>query len=147
MKTQRREDSRLWRNLRRVLYNADSRKGPIRVIEDVSGRFEPMASPDELYDQAMDLRDRGDKPAAIEKLKEAVAIDPKFALGHGLLAKLYVDLAEADAAIAHALKVVELEPKDAFSYTALSVVYQRCGKIPEAEDAKYKAQAIQFGLE
>ena len=106
-----------------------------------------MPTPDELYDQAMDLRDQGDKAGAIEKLKEAVAADPSFTLGHGLLAKLYVDLAESDLAIKHALKVVELEPKDTFSYTALSVVYQRCGKIPEAEDAKYKAQAIQFGLD
>ena len=81
------------------------------------------------------MRDRGDKAAAVEMLKEAVALDPAFAFGHGLLAKLYVDLAESDLAIAHALKVVELEPKDSFSYTALSVVYQRCGKIPEAEDA------------
>jgi Tfp pilus assembly protein PilF len=106
-----------------------------------------MPTPDQLYDQAMDLRDRGDKPGAVEKLEEAVALDPAFTLGHGLLAKLYVDLAESDKAIAHALKVVELEPKDTFSYTALSVVYQRCGKIPEAEEAKYKAQSIQFGLE
>ena len=56
-----------------------------------------------------------------------------------MLAKLYVDLAESDKAIAHAKKVVELEPDDTFSYTALSVIYQRCGKIPEAEDAKAMA--------
>ena len=53
-----------------------------------------------------------------------------------MLAKLYVDLAETDKAIDHAHKVVELEPDDTFSYTALSVIYQRCGKIPEAEHAK-----------
>jgi Tfp pilus assembly protein PilF len=100
-----------------------------------------------LYDQAASCRDQGDKPAAVAKLEEAVALDPSFAIGHGMLAKLYIDLAEADKAIEHARKVVELEPDDAFSYTALSVIYQRCGKIPEAEHAKAMAYNKQMGFE
>ena len=63
-----------------------------------------------------------------------------------MLAKLYVDLAKPDKAIEHARKVVELEPEDTFSYTALSVIYQRCGKIPEAEEAKAIAWQKQMGL-
>jgi Tfp pilus assembly protein PilF len=106
-----------------------------------------MPTPDQLYDEAIDLRDSGDKPAAIVKLEEAIAADPNFAIGHGMLAKLYVDLAESDKAIYHAKKVVELEPDDTFSYTALSVIYQRCGKIPEAEHAKAIAFNKEHGLE
>jgi predicted Zn-dependent protease len=106
-----------------------------------------MPTPNELYDQATDLRDQGDKPAAVDKLKEAVALDPSFTIAHGMLAKLYADLAMADEAIEHAQRVVVLEPNDAFSYTALSVIYQRCGKIPEAEDAKAKAYYKQMGYE
>src|SRR3954452_20790249 len=106
-----------------------------------------MPTPDELYDQAIDLRDQGDKPAAVARLEEAVAQEPGFAIGHGMLAKLYADLAEADKAIAHAQKVVELEPEDTFSYTALSVIYQRCGRIPEAEEAKARAYYKQMGME
>ena len=106
-----------------------------------------MPTPNELYDQAIDLRDAGDKPGAAAKLEEAVGLDPAFAIGHGMLAKLYADLAEADKAIAHAQKVVELEPDDAFSYTALSVIFQRCGKIPEAEHAKAVAWQKQHGFE
>ncbi len=106
-----------------------------------------MPTPDELYDQASDLRDKGDKEAAVELLKEAVKIDPTFTIGHGMLAKLCADLARSDEAIAHAQRVVELEPNDTFSYTALSVVYQRCGKIREAEDAKAKAFDKQMGYE
>ena len=106
-----------------------------------------MPTADELYDQAVDLRDKGDKPGAAAKLEEAVAVDPNFAIGHGMLAKLYADLAEADKAIAHAQKVVELEPEDTFSYTALSVIFQRCGRIPEAEHAKALAWQKQHGLE
>lgn len=106
-----------------------------------------MATPNELYDQALDLRDRGDKPGAIARLEEAVAADPGFAIGHGMLAKLYADIAEADKAIEHARRVVELEPDDTFSYTALSVIYQRCGRIPEAEQAKALAWQKQMGFE
>jgi predicted Zn-dependent protease len=106
-----------------------------------------MPTPNELYDQAIDLRDQGDKPAAVARLEEAVALEPGFAIGHGMLAKLYADLAEADKAIAHAQKVVELEPDDTFSYTALSVIYQRCGRIPEAEHAKAMAWQKQMGFE
>jgi Tfp pilus assembly protein PilF len=106
-----------------------------------------MPTPHELYDQAVELRDKGDKPAAVAKLEEAVALDPAFAIGHGLLAKLYVDIAESDKAIFHAKKVVELEPDDTFSYTALSIIYQRCGKIPEAEHAKAIAFNKQHGLD
>lgn len=106
-----------------------------------------MSSPDELYEIAINQRDQGDKRAAVETLKEAVAINPNFAIGHGMLAKLYADLAMADEAIFHAQKVVELEPDDTFSYTALSVIYQRCGKIPEAEAAKAQAYYKQMGIE
>jgi Flp pilus assembly protein TadD len=106
-----------------------------------------MPTPDELYDQASDLRDKGDKEEAVNLLKEAVRIDPGFTIGHGMLAKLCADLARGDEAIEHAKRVVELEPNDTFSYTALSVVYQRCGKIREAEDAKAMAFNKQMGYE
>ena len=106
-----------------------------------------MPTPNELYDAAVDLRDKGDHAGAIAKLEEAVAADPAFAIAHGMLAKLYVDVAEVDKANYHAKKVVEIEPDDTFSYTALSVIYQRCGKIPEAEHAKAIAYNKQMGFD
>jgi len=105
-----------------------------------------MPTPNELYDQAAECRDRGDKEGAIAKLEEALALDPNLAIAHGMLAKLFADLAVVDKAILHARKVVELEPDDAFSYTALSVIYQRCGRIPEAEQAKAIAWQKQMGM-
>ncbi len=106
-----------------------------------------MPTANELYDQAVDLRDQGDKAGAVSKLEEAVKLEGGFAIGHGMLAKLYADLAETEKAISHAQKVVEIEPDDAFSYTALSVIYQRCGRIPEAEHAKAMAYQKQMGFE
>ena len=99
-----------------------------------------MPTPDELYDQAVELRDQANKEAAVAKLNEAVTIDPNFAIGHGMLAKLYADLAEADKAIAHAKRVVELEPNDTFSYTALSVIYQRCAGAQPINSQFYRQQ-------
>ena len=106
-----------------------------------------MPTADQLYDEAVDLRDQGDKEAAVAKLKEATEAEPDNAVIHGLLAKLCADLARADEAIHHAQRVVEIQPDDAFSYTALSVIYQRCGRIPEAEEAKAKAYYKQMGME
>jgi Flp pilus assembly protein TadD len=106
-----------------------------------------MPTPDELYETAIQQRDAGDKAAAIETLSQAFEIDPGFVIGHGLAAKLCADLGRHDEAIEHAQKVVELEPDDAFSYTALSVIYQRCGRIPEAEEAKARAYYKQMGVE
>lgn len=105
-----------------------------------------MPTPDELYDQAVNLRDAGDKPGAITLLNQALEQDPKFAIGHGMIAKLYVDLGEAEKAIEHAKQVVELEPDDTFSYTALSVIYVKCGRIPEAEAAKAMAFQKEHGI-
>lgn len=104
-----------------------------------------MPTANELYDFAVDLRDQGKNSEAVAKLEEAIRLDPGFAIGHGMLAKLYADLANAEKAIAHARKVVELQPDDAFSYTALSVIYQRCGRIAEAEQAKAMAWQKQMG--
>jgi tetratricopeptide (TPR) repeat protein len=121
--------------------------GPDRRDPDGRPEPDPMPTPDELYDQATELRDKGDKEGAVARLKEAIAIDPDFTLGHGMLAKLCADLALTDEAIFHARRVVELAPDDTFSYTALSVIYQRCGKIPEAEEAKARAYYKQMGIE
>lgn len=105
-----------------------------------------MSTPDQLYDEAISLRDKGDWPAAVAKLERAVAANPNFTIGHGMLARLYLDVDEPDKAVAHARRVVELEPEDAFSYTALSVIYVRCGRIAEAEEAKAMAWDKQHGV-
>ena len=41
--------------------------------------------------------------------------------------------------------VCELEPRDPFSYTALSVACMRAGRIAEAEDALARSRMLQGG--
>ncbi|HEX5447535.1 MAG TPA: tetratricopeptide repeat protein [Pirellulales bacterium] len=104
-----------------------------------------MPTNEELYSEADKLKDSGDLEAAAAKLNELLAQDPNYALAHSALAVVYTRLRRHDEAIQHALKTCELEPRDAFSFTALSVTYQRAGRIPEAEDAMARARMIQGG--
>lgn len=102
-----------------------------------------MATPDEMYDQAAELKEQGDLEGAVAKLRELVEADPNYCLAHSALAVHLHKLGQPDDAIGHAIKVTELEPSDPFSFTQLSVIYQRCGRIQEAEDAMAKAHEIQ----
>jgi len=102
-----------------------------------------MATSVEMYDEATKLKEAGDLEAAVAKLNELLAADPNYTLAHAALAVILGRLKRHDEAIAHGQKVCELAPGDAFSFTAMSVTYQRAGKIPEAEDAMAKARMMQ----
>lgn len=108
-----------------------------------------MATTTELYNEGEVLKDSGQLDAAIEKLKEVVATDESHALAHSALAVLYGKVNQHDKAIAHAVRTSELEPTDSFSWTALSVIYQRAYAgtnnqqyIQMAEDAMAKSQSM-----
>jgi Flp pilus assembly protein TadD len=102
-----------------------------------------MPSNEQLYDEADRLKDAGQLEEAAAKLNELLAQDANYALAHSALAVVYTRLKRHAEAIEHAQRVCQLEPNDAFSYTALSVTYQRAGKIPEAEDAMARARTVQ----
>lgn len=106
-------------------------------------RSRAMPTPDEMYDQSLALKDKGDLEGAVKKLEEIVALDPNYALAHSALGVHLQKLGRFDEAIRHAVRVTEIEPHDPFSFTQLSVIYQRCGKIREAEDAMAVARSIQ----
>lgn len=101
-----------------------------------------MPTREELYDAADALKEQGLLAEAAAKFEEAIAVDPNYALAHSALAVVLGKLQRHDQAIAHGVRVCELEPSDPFSFTALSVTYVRAGKIPEAEDAKARAHML-----
>ncbi|MDZ4687711.1 MAG: hypothetical protein SH850_21785 [Planctomycetaceae bacterium] len=103
-----------------------------------------MAKVDAAYDEAIRLRDAGNLQGAADKLREILTTDSEHVLTHSALAVMMQKLNQFDDAIAHAVKVTELEPADPFSFTQLSVIYQRCGKIQEAEDAMARARTMQM---
>jgi tetratricopeptide (TPR) repeat protein len=109
-----------------------------------------MADPIALYDEADKLKDDGKLDEAAAKLNEALQADGNYALAHSALAVVLQKLGRHDEAIAHARKVCELEPSDAFSFTALSVTYQRAFAgtnnmqyIRMAEDAMEQSRMLQ----
>src|SRR5262245_59060856 len=99
-----------------------------------------------LYDEADKLKDAGKLDEAAAKLKELLTADPSYSLAHSALAVIYTRLTRHDEAITHALRACELAPDDPFSFTALSVTYQRAGRIPEAEEAMARARMLQMGM-
>jgi len=105
-----------------------------------------------LYDEADKLKDAGKLEEAAAKLNEALAADEKYALAHSALAVVLQKLGRHEEAIAHAQKVCELEPAEPFSFTALSVTYQRAFAgtqnmqyIRMAEDAMERSRMLQSG--
>lgn len=109
-----------------------------------------MADPVALYDEADKLKDQGKLDDAVAKLNEALAADPNYALAHSALAVVLQRLGKHEEAIQHARKVCEIEPHDPFSFTALSVTYQRAYAgtnemqyIRLAEDAMEQSRMLQ----
>jgi tetratricopeptide (TPR) repeat protein len=109
-----------------------------------------MADPVALYDEADKLKDAGKLEEAVAKLTEALAADPNYALAHSALAVVLQKLGRHEEAIQHAQKVSELEPDDPFSFTALSVTFQRAFAgtnnmqfIRMAEDAMERSRILQ----
>lgn len=84
-----------------------------------------MAEVNKLYDEADQLKAAGKLDEAAAKLSEAVALNDEYALGHSALAVVLQKMGKHEEAIEHARKVADLEPMDPFSFTALSVTYQR----------------------
>ncbi|WP_339734163.1 hypothetical protein [uncultured Gimesia sp.] len=101
-----------------------------------------MSTPASLYDEAVKIHESGETEQALEKLKEALALDETYVLALSASAVYNQKLGRFDEAIAHATKVTELEPDDKFSFLQLSVICQRCGRIAEAEDALAKSNSM-----
>jgi len=84
-----------------------------------------MSDVSQLYDAADQLKEQGDLEGAAAKLQEAIVADENYALAHSALAVVLQRLGQHDEAVKHAARVCELEAADPFSFTAMSVTYQR----------------------
>ena len=107
----------------------------------------------QLYDEADQLKNDGKLDEAVAKLQEVLAIDENYALAHSALAVVQQRLGKHEEAIQHAKKAAELEPNDPFSYTALSVTFQRAYAgtnnmeyIGLAEEAMERSRQISQGM-
>jgi Flp pilus assembly protein TadD len=58
------------------------------------------------------------------------------------MARALQDLSRFDEAIAAATRITQLDPDDVLAHTSLSVLYQKKGMIPEAEEEANKARIL-----
>ena len=103
-----------------------------------------------LYSEAEKLKDDGNLEEAISKLQAIIEQDDTFILAHLTLAVLFGRVNKHEEAVQHGEKACELEPNEAFNFTAMSVTYQRAFAgtqnhefIQKAEDAMARAHMIQ----
>ena len=103
-----------------------------------------------LYNEAEKLKDDGNLEEAIGKLQAIIEQDDTFILAHLTLAVLFGRVNKHEEAVQHGEKACELEPNEAFNFTAMSVTYQRAFAgtqnqqyIQKAEDAMARAHMIQ----
>jgi len=104
------------------------------------------AAPDakEIYRQGFGLFARGDVDGAIERYRQALALDPTLAIAWNGLSMALAKQGALDEAIEAAEKLVELEPDEPLSHTNLSRILMQKGLIPEAEDARARATGLQM---
>ena len=103
-----------------------------------------MPSADQMYDEAIELKEAGKLEEAIGKLEELIQQHPDFALAHAGLSVFYGKKDRHEDAVEHARKVCELDPDDPFSFMAMSMICQKAGKLAEAEQAMNQAMEKQW---
>ena len=69
-------------------------------------------------------------------------LDPGLAIAWNGLSLAHRQKGALDEAIAAGQRLIEIEPDDPLSHTNLSILYQRKGMIPEAEDEKALAMQL-----
>jgi predicted Zn-dependent protease len=103
-----------------------------------------MSETNKSYDEAIALQQNGDIEGAIAKLLELIAQQPDYALAHAALSVFYSRTDRHDQAIECAEKVCSLEPEDPFSFVAMSLIYQKAGRIADAERAMMQSRQAQM---
>ena len=103
-----------------------------------------MGSSDAVYDDAIALQQGGDLEGAVAKLQSLLTQDAGYALAHSALSVFLSRCDRHEEALEHARRVCELEPSDPFSFIAMSLLCQKAGRVPEAEQAMALARQAQM---
>ncbi|MHC4893030.1 MAG: tetratricopeptide repeat protein, partial [Planctomycetota bacterium] len=89
----------------------------------------------DAYMQGLKAFGSGEHAAAVEHYDRALGLDPDNVAVLNAKAMSLVQLERFDDAIATVQRAIELDPEDPMLDTSLSIIYQRAGKIDEAEAA------------
>ncbi|HZC36725.1 MAG TPA: tetratricopeptide repeat protein [Chthoniobacterales bacterium] len=102
-------------------------------------------SVEQLFDDGNADLAVGDLPAAIEKYRKCVEVEPAFFDGWHALGMALMKNGDLTAAIEAGKKAVELHPNDQLAWSSLSLLYVRNNQIKEAEAAGVKARILSWG--
>ena len=94
------------------------------------------------YYAALDLFADGKHERAVEEYRKSLEADPNYTEAMHGMARALQDLNRLDEAIAIANRIAEVDPNDVLAHTSLSVLYQKKGMIPEAEEEANKARIL-----
>ncbi|MGH7899263.1 MAG: tetratricopeptide repeat protein [Candidatus Binatia bacterium] len=103
-----------------------------------------MATAPELYDRGVDLFAEGKYDEAIAAYQEALALDAGFVDALHGLAMAYAEKGDIALAIETAKRITAAAPEDPLGFTSLSILYQRGGQVPEAEEAANQARVLEW---
>lgn len=106
-----------------------------------------MATAEELCDQGVDLFSEGQFDAAIAAYEQALTLDPMLLDAIHGLAMAYAEKGDLERAIAAAKRITVASPDDPLGYTSLSMLYQRAGRIEDAETAASQARVLEWKQE
>ena len=102
---------------------------------------------EEQYYAGLDQLAENDAAAAAASFRAALSADPGFLdAQHGLIRALQ-DAGAYEEAIGVAQALAETSPEDVLAYTALSILYQHKGMVPEAEQAATQAKLLGWKLQ
>src|SRR5689334_19045835 len=99
----------------------------------------PRETADDHYYAAIHLYADGRHDEAVAEYNRAISADETFTEALHGLARVYQDMERYDDAIATAQRISELDKDDILAHTSLSILYQKKGMVPEAEEEANKA--------
>jgi Flp pilus assembly protein TadD len=100
-----------------------------------------QAAEDHYY-AALDLVADGQHELALAEYQKSLDADSNFTEAMHGMARALGDLGRFDEAIAVAQRIAAIDPDDVLAHTSLSVLYQKKGMIPEAEEEGNKARVL-----
>ena len=94
------------------------------------------------YYAALDHVAEGRDEQAVEEYRRSIAADPSFIDPLHGLSRALQNLNRLDEAIEVSKQISTLDSDDVLAHTSLSILYQKKGMIPEAEDEANKARVL-----
>ncbi len=104
--------------------------------------LEARRKAEDHYFAALDLVAEGEPERALVEYEKSLAADSTFTEAMHGMARVLQDLNRLDEAVTVAKSIAELDPDDVLAHTSLSVLYQKKGMIPEAEEEANKARIL-----